>query len=271
MYWLARVKFTPVKNILIKAFIWKYSVDMNCAIEQQPEAYSDFNAFFTRALKPDARPVAANSSDIACPVDGAISQCGNINKGNLLQAKGIDYSLSSLLGDDKEMVALFTNGIFATIYLSPRDYHRIHMPTDGVLQQMRYIPGRLYSVNTYSADHIPGLFTRNERVVTLFDTPAGPMAMILVGAIFVSSMETVWEKDLRSAAGGTIRDWDYRNEKNPVSLSKSAEMGRFNMGSTVIMLFDSRRASLTSTLQAGQAVWMGELLGQLRSEQDEGT
>ena len=261
MHWLARVKAAPVKNFLIRMFIRRYKVDMSLAVEPQPEAYPDFNAFFTRALKPGARPVAPGDHTLACPVDGAVSQLGPIWHRQLLQAKGMDYSLYSLLGGDEGMAALFHNGAFATIYLSPRDYHRIHMPLNGVLRRMRYIPGRLYSVNTYSAEHIPGLFTRNERVVILFDTPAGPMAMILVGAIFVSSMETVWEQDLRAAAGGTIRDWHYDPDHEPIALGKGEEMGRFNMGSTVIMLFEQGRVELNEVLQPGTVVQMGQRMG----------
>jgi len=264
MHWLARVKTAPVKNFLIRIFIRKYKVDMSLAEEPRPEAYPHFNAFFTRALKEDARPLVPGDDTLACPVDGAVSQLGPIWHRQLLQAKGLDYSLYSLLGGDEGMAALFHNGTFATIYLSPRDYHRIHMPLDGALRRMRYIPGRLYSVNTYSAAHIPGLFTRNERVVTLFDTPAGPMAMILVGAIFVSSMETVWENDLRAAADGAIRDWHYDPDKDPIILRKGEEMGRFNMGSTVILLFEKGRIDLNETLQPGTPVQMGQLLGFLK-------
>lgn len=267
MHWLARVRAVPFKNFLIRIFIRRYKVDMSLAAQPDPAAYPHFNAFFTRALRADARPVAPGEDTLACPVDGAISQLGPIWHRQLLQAKGMDYSLFSLLGGDEGMAALFHNGAFATIYLSPRDYHRIHMPLDGVLRRMRYIPGRLYSVNTYSAEHISGLFTRNERVVTLFDTPAGPMAMILVGAIFVSSMETVWEHDLRAAAGGRIRDWHYDTERDPITLRKGEEMGRFNMGSTVILLFEKGRVDLDEALQPGREVRMGQLLGHLKTHE----
>jgi len=234
---------------------------MRLAQEARPEAYPDFNSFFTRALRAEVRPVVSGHGEIACPVDGAISQCGPIREGRILQAKGYDYRLDELLGRQHDIIAQFTHGLFATIYLSPRDYHRIHMPLQGTLQQMCYIPGRLYSVNTCSTLQIPDLFTRNERLVTLFDTTAGPMVMVLVGAIFVSSMETVWQKTLRGGADGGIHHWDYRQQP-PITLDKGAEMGRFNMGSTIIVLFDARRVSLAPEMAASKPVQMGQLLAQ---------
>jgi len=261
MHWLARIRWAPLKNSFIRLFIRRFRIDMSLAQETRPEAYPDFNSFFTRALRQEVRPIVDGTDEIACPVDGVISQSGAIQEGRMLQAKGCGYRLDELLGRQHKMTALFSHGLFATIYLSPRDYHRIHMPLQGTLQQMCYIPGRLYSVNSCSTQKIPGLFTRNERLVTLFDTAAGPMVMVLVGAIFVSSMETVWQKTLRGDADGGIRHWDYR-QKPPITLDKGAEMGRFNMGSTVIVLFDAHRVSLAPEQSAGQVVQMGQLLAQ---------
>jgi len=261
MYTLTRIRCAPLKNSFIRLFIRRFRIDMTLAQETRVEAYRDFNSFFTRALRPEVRPVVSGSDELACPVDGAISQCGPIQEDRILQAKGCDYRLNELLGRQQDTAALFTQGIFATIYLSPRDYHRIHMPLQGTLQHMWYIPGRLYSVNTCSTHQIPGLFTRNERLVTLFDTAAGPMAMILVGAIFVSSMETVWEQSLSGGADGGIRHWDYR-QTPPITLNKGEEMGRFNMGSTVIVLFGAQRVALAEEMVAGQSVQMGQRLAQ---------
>ncbi len=267
IYRLARLRLAAFKNLLIRLFVRHFRVDLSEARQERPEDYPDFNSFFTRALKPEARPIVGGANELACPVDGAVSQCGPLEGGRLIQAKGMDYTLDALLGGDLQgCEALAEYGVFATLYLSPRDYHRIHMPLRGTLRHMRYIPGRLFSVNAYSAAHVPGLFVRNERVVTLFDSAAGPLVMVLVGAIFVASMETVWAGELHPAPGGGLRDWDYNNRQPPVTLDKGAEMGRFNMGSTVIVLLDGRRASLVEHLAPGRAVRMGELLGRVRGE-----
>ena len=262
VYRLARLRLRPVKNLLIRLFVRHFRVDLSEARLERPEDYPDFNSFFTRALKPEARPIVAGALELACPVDGAVSQCAPLRGGRLIQAKGLDYSLDALLGGTLAgCEALAEHGVFATLYLSPRDYHRIHMPLDGTLRQMRHIPGRLFSVNAYSAAHVPGLFTRNERLVTVFDSAAGPLVMVLVGAIFVSSMETVWAGELPPA--GQVRDWDYRHRQPAIELAKGEEMGRFNMGSTVIVLLDGRRARLAEHLTPGRGVRMGELLGRL--------
>ena len=235
---------------------------MNVAESQQPSAYLNFNSFFTRALKPDARAVVNGMGDIACPVDGMVSEAGNITAGRLFQAKGHYYSLASLVGGSQSLAGIFSDGTFATLYLSPRDYHRIHMPLGGTLLEMCYIPGRLYSVNQASTCYIPGLFTRNERVVTLFDTDAGPMGMVLVGALFVSGIETVWAGSIARTSRGRFRCWDYRDEiEYPVKLKHGQEMGRFNMGSTVIVLFAAGRMSLDSAITAGSHIRFGERLG----------
>jgi len=250
-----------LKNAMIRLFVRVFAVDMGSARLTDPCAYADFNAFFTRDLLPSARPVADTPGAVSAPVDGAVSQCGEIRGGRLLQAKRIDYSLDALLGS-VNLAAEFDGGCFATLYLSPRDYHRIHMPLDGRLQAMSYIPGRLFSVNTHSTRTVNALFARNERAVTLFDTEAGRMAMVLVGAIFVSGIETVWHGPVRPHPAGHIAHWDYRD--NPPHLARGAEMGRFNMGSTVIVLFPPGRVELAPHLGPEVAVRMGELLGNVK-------
>jgi len=235
---------------------------MSIAVSDRPATYTDFNSFFTRALKPEARVVVDHPGGIACPVDGMVSQAGKIMNGRIFQAKGHDYTLDALVGGSQNLCGIFSDGCFATLYLSPGDYHRIHMPLGGTLLEMCYIPGRLYSVNEISTRYVPGLFTRNERVVTLFDTPAGPMGLVLIGALFVSSIETVWAGDIARLSNGKFQQWDYRNETEyPVNLKHGQEMGRFNMGSTVIVLFDATRVSLAQNITAGATIKFGELLG----------
>lgn len=250
-----------LKNLLIRAFVSRFKVDMSEATGARPGDYPDFNSFFTRPLKPGVRPQPDSPDAIACPVDGAISQIGNIDAGALLQAKGRDFSLVDLLGGNRERAAAFEGGIFTTLYLSPRDYHRIHMPCTGQLTETVFIPGRLYSVAPHTTRAIPNLFTRNERQVNLFATPAGPVAVIMVGAIFVSSMETVWEGVIRPGGSG-IRYRNYDDRDAPgIELLRGAEMGRFNMGSTVILLFPPGQARWLPGLQAEQPVRTGQELG----------
>ena len=235
---------------------------MTIAESEQPASYTDFNSFFTRALKPDARKIIDNPGTIVCPVDGSVSQAGKIMDGKIFQAKGHEYTLGALVGGSQSLIGMFDNGCFATLYLSPKDYHRIHMPLAGTVLEMCYIPGRLYSVNEVSTQYVPGLFTRNERVVTLFDTEAGPMGLILIGALFVSSIETVWAGDIARLSRSKFQRWDYRHETEyPVKLRCGQEMGRFNMGSTVIVLFGAGRVSLAQDITAGNTVRFGGLLG----------
>lgn len=237
MHRLTRSRLRAWKDFQIQCFIRHYKVDMSIAAQTDPRIYSDFNSFFTRALKADARPITGSADDIVCPVDGVVSQIGNIREGIIFQAKGHDYSLEELLGGSKERAAPFNNGRFATLYLSPKDYHRIHMPLTGILQEMVYVPGRLFSVNSRTTRAVPNLFARNERVITMFETPAGPLALVLVGALFVASIETVWAGAVTPPFGQSIRHWDYgKGPASPVSLERGQEMGRFNMGSTVILL-----------------------------------
>ena len=255
-----------LKNLLIRVFVWHFRVNMSEAIEEQPGNYPDFNSFFIRSLKPGVRPQPEHEDAIACPVDGASSPIGNIESGSLLQAKGRKFSLVELLGGNRERAAAFEGGIFTTLYLSPRDYHRIHMPCSGQLTETVFIPGRLFSVAPHTTRAIPNLFTRNERQVNLFATPTGPVAVIMVGAIFVSSMETVWEGVIQPG-GSSIRCRQYNNRDEPgVQLQRGAEMGRFNMGSTVILLFSQGQAGWLPGLQADQPVRTGQELGFFGSE-----
>jgi len=261
---VTRWRIVWLKNLLIRIFVNHFRVDLSEAAETRPGNYPDFNSFFTRALKPGARPPPEQHNAIACPVDGAISQVGDIEAGSLLQAKGRSFSLVDLLGGDRQRAALFEDGIFTTLYLSPRDYHRIHMPCTGQLTETVFIPGRLYSVAPHTARAIPDLFTRNERQVNLFTTPTGPVAIIMVGAIFVSSMETVWEGIIRPG-GSAIRCQNYASHHEPgVQLQRGDEMGRFNMGSTVILLFSRGQATWLPGLRADQPVRVGQVLGHHR-------
>lgn len=249
------------KNTLIRVFIRHFNVDMSETESSGAESYSDFNRFFTRALTAGARPIDNNPQAILSPVDGRVSEAGDITNGRLIQAKGRDYSLSTLLGGDEKRASLFQGGKFATLYLSPRDYHRIHMPCSGQLLETTYVPGRLFSVAPHTVRVIPNLFTRNERLVTLFDTDDGPFAMILVGAIFVSCIETVWGGTANPDMGMDLQTTGFDTGK-PVELQAGDEMGRFNMGSTVILLYGPDRIEWIDTLQNGQPVRMGEAIGQ---------
>ncbi len=258
---LTRVRTPWFKNALIHHFARHFRVNLAEALQPEPQAYPDFNAFFTRALKPGARRIAAGDRVACCPVDGAISQIGLIQADTLLQAKDQTFSLTALLGGDAERAKPFQDGAFATLYLSPRDYHRIHLPLTGRLREMVHIPGALFSVSPLTTRVVPELFARNERVVTLFETAAGPMALVLVGAINVASIETVWAGVITPPLGVTIRRWTYPlNGEGAVRLNKGAEMGRFNMGSTVILLFGPKAVRWESALQAGTTVRMGQKL-----------
>lgn len=264
IYRLTRVRTPWFKNALIRGFVQRFRVNLAEALEPEPCAYPDFNAFFTRALKPGARPLASDDHVVCCPVDGAISQIGVAQADTLLQAKGQTFSLTALLGGDVERARPFQGGAFTTLYLSPRDYHRIHLPLAGQLREMVHIPGVLFSVSPLTTQVVPELFARNERVVTLFDTPAGPMALVLVGAINVASIETVWAGAITPPLGKTIRRWSYPPQgPGAAAFDKGAEIGRFNMGSTVILLFGPEAVRWESELQAGTAVQMGQRLGEM--------
>lgn len=247
------------KNLFIKQIIRHYGVNMDEAMEQDINAYKSFNHFFTRELKPGVRPLTTENNAIACPADGAVSQAGDITDGKIFQAKGKSFTATDLLGGSAERAEPFNNGIFATIYLAPKDYHRLHMPLTGTLREMVHIPGRLFSVNTATANSVPGLFARNERVVAIFDTDSGPMALVLVGAIFVSSIETVWHGVVTPPSIASVQSWRYQD--NPPTLQIGEEMGRFNMGSTIIVLFGNNKVQWDSEFKANMAVKLGETIG----------
>jgi phosphatidylserine decarboxylase len=241
---------------VIRWFIRRYGVDMAEAAEPDPAAYPSFNAFFTRALRAGARPLA--EAGLLCPVDGAISQFGRIARDQIFQAKGHAYSTTALLGGDAALAAPFTDGHFATLYLSPRDYHRIHMPCAGRLRLMRHVPGELFSVNPATARGVPGLFARNERVVCCFDGPQGPFVLVLVGATVVGSMATPWHGVVNPPRPGRIRDWRY--DEAPVELARGEEMGRFLLGSTVVLLFPPGPLGFNPVWAPGGAIRMGEAM-----------
>ena len=230
---IASAQAGSLTTALIRRFIARYGVDMSEAANPDIASYASFNDFFTRALRPGARPLS--KADLICPVDGAVSQFGAIDSDQIFQAKGHHYSTTTLLGGDAALAAQFQNGHFATIYLSPRDYHRIHMPCHGQLRRMVHVPGALFSVNPTTARGVPGLFARNERVVCVFDSARGPFVMVLVGATIVGSMATVWHGVVNPPRTGTLRSWDYAG-KPPVKLRQGDEMGRFLLGSTVVLL-----------------------------------
>ena len=259
-HWLTRIRQPAIKNWMIRGFVKRFGVDMNEAADPDVTSYVSFNAFFTRPLRTDARPLTAGDKTLLCPVDGAVSQMGEIRDGRIFQAKGQDFSTLELLGGDAAAARLFDGGSFATLYLSPKDYHRIHMPVAGGLQKMLHVPGRLFSVNPPTTRAVPRLFARNERVAALFDSEAGPLAMVLVGALNVASIETVWAGEVTPPQRHAVRSWDY--DRGKVKLAKGAEMGRFNMGSTVILLF-ARNRIRWETRRRGDAVRMGEKLASL--------
>ncbi|MCH9711836.1 MAG: archaetidylserine decarboxylase [Proteobacteria bacterium] len=253
MFRFARIENVWFKNKFTHWFVKSYRVNLSEALRENVEDYQHFNDFFTRALKPDARKI--DSSDLICPVDGAVSQAGKISHATIFQAKKHYYTVSALLGGDYR-ADQFESGAFATIYLSPKDYHRIHMPYDAKLISMDYIPGDLFSVNQATAEGVENLFARNERVVCYFQTQFGLCAFVLVGAIFVGSMQTVWEGQINPPYQKQVQHFDYTDQD--VNLKKGEEMGRFNMGSTVVMLMPNQDNALN--LNAGQTVQMGESL-----------
>ena len=240
----------------IRRFVERYRVDMAEAAEPDPAAYASFNEFFTRALKADARPLA--DAALICPVDGAISQFGPIAGDQIFQAKGHGYSTTALVGGDAQLAAQFQDGHFATLYLSPRDYHRIHMPCAGRLLRMVHVPGALFSVNPTTARGVPGLFARNERVVCVFEGERGPFVLVLVGATIVGSMATVWHGVVNPPRPGRVRQWHYEDQQ--IRLAKGEEMGRFLLGSTVVMLFPKGPLQFNPGWQPGGPVRLGELM-----------
>ena len=259
---LADSESTPaLKNRVIKWFIGRYGVNMSEAAEPDFTAYPTFNAFFTRALKPGARTIDPAPETLTSPVDGAISQIGQISTDRVFQAKGQSFSLTELLGGDDERAEPFREGEFATIYLSPKDYHRIHMPMAATLKEMVYVPGKLFSVNPVTAENVPNLFARNERVACLFDTDAGPMAMVLVGAMIVGSVETTWA-GVVAPNSGKVTQWQYSGD-DAVRFEKGQEMGRFRLGSTVVLVMPKGAVKWQPNQVAEKTVKLGEAFGKL--------
>jgi phosphatidylserine decarboxylase len=259
MFVVTRIEAAWFKNAFIRVFMKHFGISLAEAEFERPDAYRSFNHFFTRALKPSARPISFDPDAFVSPVDGTVSEFGAITNGRLIQAKGFDYSLVELLGGDASIAESFMNGTFCTIYLAPFNYHRIHMPTAGTIRDWIYVPGRLFSVNRGTTLAMPRLFARNERVIALFETGHGPMALIMVGALFVGSMETVWSGLVTPPhSRGGIATYHLAQ---PMYLSRGAECGRFNMGSTVILLTAPNAIQYLKDLKPGQAVRMGEAIG----------
>ncbi len=261
---ISRIVFTitrlrgPFVQPLIKWFIRKFDVDMSEALYENISVYETFNDFFTRDLKDGVRPIVSGANTLASPADGTVSEAGKIEAGQIIQAKEHQYTVNQLIGGDEAISKLFENGRFATIYLAPNNYHRLHMPTDARLYKMIHVPGRLFSVARWTVEAIPRIFARNERVVCLFSTRAGPMAMILVGAMNVAAIETVWSGLITPPKGKKVSEFDYSHTTKQIE--KGSEMGRFNMGSTVILL-TSDRVNWLQKLRPGNQVKMGELIG----------
>lgn len=258
--WVANANQPWIKNTFISWFVKRYHVDMSLALEENPLAYSCFNDFFTRALKPHVRPIDSEAKALVCPADGVVSQLGDIVDGRIFQAKGQSYTSQELLGGDAALAREFADGKFATVYLSPRDYHRVHMPYAGKLRRMIVIPGDLFSVNGATAKHVPRLFSRNERAVAIFDTDIGPMAVVLVGAMIVAGIETPW-------AGGVapikrqIFTTEYDKAMQAIELGKGSEMGRFKLGSTVVLLFAKDKINWNEEYRPGSPTVMGSKMG----------
>ena len=260
---LAGARAGALTTRVIRWFVGRYGVNMAEAANPDLASYQSFNEFFTRPLRADARPLAA--ADFVCPVDGAISQFGPIARDQIFQAKGHSYSTTALVGGDRELAAQFADGEFATIYLSPRDYHRIHMPCTGRLRRMIHVPGELFSVNPTTARGVPGLFARNERVVCVFDSAHGPFVLTLVGATIVGSMATVWHGVVNPPRPGRLREWRYDGEQ-AIELQQGEEMGRFLLGSTVVLLFPKNTLAFNPDWAPARPVRLGEAMGSRRQQ-----
>ncbi|MEX0900595.1 MAG: archaetidylserine decarboxylase [Gammaproteobacteria bacterium] len=260
VHWATRREARWFKDLLIRRFMANFRIKLNEAVEPDPRAYRSFNAFFTRALKDGVRPLPAEPDAISSPVDGTCSQSGEIRKGRIFQAKGREFSIVELLGGVPSVAAPFFNGSFATLYLAPRDYHRIHIPLDGTLRRMTHVPGRLFAVNPPAVRRIDRVFARNERVLCIFDTDAGPMAVVMVGALFVGSIETVWAGEVTPPTARKITQWRYDGDDAP-RFRRGDEIGRFNMGSTVILAFGPGKAGFDEMLRDQTRVQMGERIG----------
>jgi phosphatidylserine decarboxylase len=254
---LASARLGGVTSSVIRSFVAHYGVNMQEAANPDLNSYTSFNDFFTRALQDGVRPLA--DAKFISPVDGAISQFGNIERDSIFQAKGHSYTTTALVGGDAELAAQFADGSFATLYLSPKDYHRIHMPCAGRLRRMIHVPGDLFSVNPTTARGVPGLFARNERLVCVFDSEFGQFVLTLVGATIVGSMATVWHGMVNPPRPGSVREWRYDDQQ--ITLQKGEEMGRFLLGSTVVMLFPKNTLSFNPAWQPTQGIRMGEAMG----------
>lgn len=263
MYRATRIRTLWFKRWQINWFIRRYGVDMSIAEQVDLEAYPDFNTFFIRALRTGARPLPNDPKAMVCPVDGVVSQAGRIEQGRLYQAKGHGFTLPHLLGGAKQYAEMFNGGIFATLYLSPKDYHRVHMPCDGTLRGMTYVPGKLFSVAPRTTENVHGLFARNERLIMLFDTACGPMAVIMVGAMFVAGMETVWTGLVCQTHCEGPRHWNFEERAEPLFVARGDEIGRFNMGSTVIVLLPPDCAELAPEILPNVSVRMGQTFASL--------
>lgn len=253
---IANARAGRLTTALIRWFVGHYGVNMEEAANPDVESYATFNEFFTRALRAGVRPLAR--ADYICPVDGAISQFGAIDDDQIVQAKSHNYSVAALVGGDRGLAAQFQHGSFATLYLSPRDYHRVHMPCDGGLKRMIFVPGALFSVNAVTARGVPGLFARNERVVCVFDSELGPFVLVLVGATIVGSMETVWHGTVNPPGAREVREWQYQPGER--LFRKGDEMGRFSLGSTIVVLFPKERLEFNPGWAPAREVRLGEMM-----------
>lgn len=262
---LAGATNPTIKNLFVRWFVQHYQVDMTEAVVEDPTAYASFNDFFTRALKPGVRPISPAGDAVVCPADGAISQVGEIRNGRIFQAKGQEFSVTELLGGDAADAAQFAEGEFVTVYLSPRDYHRVHMPVSGTLTRMTHVPGDLFSVNTVTAEEVPRLFARNERVACHFISDRGPFVVVLVGAMIVASIETVWA-GLVTPLRRRVRTFHYGSGQT-IALEKGAEMGRFLLGSTAIVLFPRDTVTWETEVGPLSRVRMGQQIGYYRASQ----
>ncbi|RRN01775.1 phosphatidylserine decarboxylase [Bibersteinia trehalosi] len=263
--WLAEKEWGAVTHFIIKLFAKVYNVNFTEAEKSSPSDYKSFNEFFIRPLKMGARPIVSGENVLCLPADGRVSEVGRIEDNRLIQAKGHHFTLETLLANDVELAEKFKDGDFITTYLSPRDYHRVHMPCDGILRKMIYVPGELFSVNPFLAEHVPNLFARNERLICVFETEFGTMVQILVGATITASMSTVWAGVVNPPRSSEVKVYDYPDEgENVIRLKKGEEMGAFRLGSTVINLFPKSRVVLAEHLQAGEVTRMGELLASVK-------
>ncbi len=262
MGYLAQQKFPRLTPKGIAWFVQRYQVNLSEAENSDPNSYSTFNAFFTRALKPGVRPIDSTDNSLVSPADGCVSELGKITAGQLLQAKGIDYSAAELLGN-KDITQPFIDGHFLTVYLSPKDYHRVHIPFDGTLIKTIYIPGKLFSVNQTTAENLPGLFSGNERLVMIFQTTFGPMALVMVGALIVGYIETVWSGEQRPEKKDRPTTTNFSERHPPLQFRKGDEIGRFKLGSTAIVLLPKNSGQWLPNITAGSALKMGEKIGEV--------